>query len=80
MRLDVDNIPSVGDLAVVRPSAVVGMGLDDVSLVAEDGLVGRRRVHDHCIWAVAEYRAFVNCQPDPSGQSFILVGRTIFLL
>ena len=79
MRLDVDDVPSVGDLAVVRPSAVVGMGLDDVSLVAEDGLVGRRRVHNHCIWAVAEYRAFV----EVSARSIplvLLMKRTIFLL
>ena len=79
MRLDVDDVPSVGDLAVVRPSAVVGMGLDDIPLVAEDGLVGRRRVHNHCIWAVAEYRAFV----EVSARSIplvLLMKRTIFLL
>lgn len=54
MRFDISHIPGIGDLAVVRPSAVVRLGLDDVALGAENGLVGGGGVHEHCVWAVAE--------------------------
>jgi hypothetical protein len=80
MRLDIDDVPSVGDLAVVRPSAVVGMGLDDVPLAAEDGFVGGGRVHDHCVWAVAEDRAFEKALVRTVLFGCLDAGRTIFLL
>jgi hypothetical protein len=54
MRLNIGNIPGIGDLAVVRPRAVVGLSLHNISFGAEDGLVGGGGVHEHCVWAVAE--------------------------
>jgi hypothetical protein len=58
VRLDIDDVPRVGDLAVMRPSAIVGMSLDYVPLVAKDSLVSSWCVHNHRIRTIAEYRSF----------------------
>jgi hypothetical protein len=79
VRLDIGHVPGVGDLAVMWPSAIVRFGLDDVSLVAEDGLVSRRGVHDHRIWAVAEDMSFWEALARPI-SSLVLAGLTILLL
>lgn len=55
--LDVGDVPGVEDVDIVSERAVVGLGLNDISLIAKDRLVGIWRVHDHGIWAVAEDRA-----------------------
>jgi hypothetical protein len=57
VRLNVSHIPGIGDLAVVRPSAVVRLSLHNISFGAEDGFVGGGGVHEHCVWAVAEDRS-----------------------
>lgn len=80
MRLNIGDIPSVRDLATVRPRAVVRLGLDDIPLVAEDSLMGGRRVHDHGIRAIAEYGSFWEESQSQPISSVLLVERTILLL